>query len=86
MKNSRFARKLNKYIHDYHITKKDVAKFCDVSCQTVYDWCSGDYMPSFPKLIMLAYLFDTSVDELQCEDGAHMWLTLEDYQKCHNGI
>lgn len=50
------------------LTQQQLADLMDVSRQAVTRWESGTVEPSTENLILLAQIFDCSVDELICND------------------
>lgn len=53
----RFRRRMN-------ISQEELAEKCEVSRQAVTKWETGESVPALEKIILLADIFDISVDEL----------------------
>ena len=53
-----------KKIRENSYTVEEVAKITGISIIAIENWVSGKYIPSLEHLVELAYLFNTTIDEL----------------------
>ena len=59
-----FAERLTELIFDSKMTARDVAKEVDIGKTTIYEYLSGNKMPTLGNLIKLADYFNCSTDYL----------------------
>ena len=60
--------RIDKLIHEKGIQKKVFAVDMEVSIQTVSNWISNSYKPSFEKLKEIAQYFGVDIDYLTCKN------------------
>ena len=58
------SEQLSRYRKEAKMTQEELAEKCDVTRQAVAKWENGESTPSIEKLITLAQIYDTSLDEL----------------------
>lgn len=58
------SKQLSRYRKEAKMTQEELAEKCDVTRQAVAKWENGESTPSIEKLITLAEIYDTSLDEL----------------------
>lgn len=58
------SENIQKQRRTHGLSQEELADKCEVSRQSVAKWENGDSIPSIDKLIFLADLFETSLDEL----------------------
>lgn len=58
------SEQLSRYRKEAKMTQEELAEKCDVTRQAVAKWENGESTPSIEKLITLAEIYDTSLDEL----------------------
>lgn len=61
---SAFLRKLQSMRERRHLSRQRLADLCGISQSTIAKYERGERFPTIDVLIMLADLFDTSIDEL----------------------
>ena len=59
-----FSEQLSKLRKEANLTQEDLAEKCQVSRQAIAKWESGESVPTIKKFIILAGLFEMSLDEL----------------------
>lgn len=59
-----FSEQLSKLRKEANLTQEDLAEKCQVSRQAIAKWESGESVPTIEKIIILAGLFEMSLDEL----------------------
>ena len=59
-----FSEQLSKLRKEANLTQEDLAEKCQVSRQAIAKWESGKSVPTIEKFIILAGLFEMSLDEL----------------------
>ena len=59
-----FSEQLSKLRKEANLTQEDLAEKCQVSRQAIAKWESGESVPTIEKFIILAGLFEMSLDEL----------------------
>ena len=59
-----FSEQLSKLRKEANLTQEDLAEKCQVSRQAIAKWDSGESVPTIEKFIILAGLFEMSLDEL----------------------
>lgn len=59
-----FPRKLQSMRERRHLSRQRLADLCGISQSTIAKYERGERFPTIDMLIMLADLFDTSIDEL----------------------
>lgn len=59
-----FSEQLSKLRKEANLTQEDLAEKCQVSRQAIAKWESGESVPTIEKFIILAGLFEISLDEL----------------------
>ena len=59
-----FSEQLSKLRKEANLTQEDLAEKCQVSRQAIAKWESGERVPTIEKFIILAGLFEMSLDEL----------------------
>ena len=63
-----FNEKIRKLRKERGLTCAQVAKSCDVSEVTMWQWENGFYKPKYEKLLKLSHLFNCSLDYLIKDD------------------
>lgn len=63
-----FNEKIRKLRKERGLTCAQVAKSCDVSEVTMWQWENGFYKPKYEKLLKLSQLFNCSLDYLIKDD------------------
>lgn len=59
-----FSEQLSKLRKEANLTQEDLAEKCQVSRQAIAKWESGESVPTIERFIILAGLFEMSLDEL----------------------
>lgn len=59
-----FSEQLSKLRKEANLTQEDLAEKCQVSRQAIAKWESGESVPTIEKFIILAGLFEMTLDEL----------------------
>lgn len=72
-----FKQKIRKLRTDRGLTCAQVAKACDVSEVTMWQWENGFYKPKYEKLLKLSQLFNVSLDYLIKDDEESSTATTE---------
>lgn len=60
----KLAENIQKFRRRMNISQEELAEKCEVSRQAVTKWETGESVPALEKIILLADIFDISVDEL----------------------
>ncbi len=57
-----FTARFNELLKEYNIKQSEIADYCNVSRQTINDYCKGRNYPSLPVLITICKFFDVTSD------------------------
>lgn len=61
---SEFPKKITQWRLDNDYTQENVADFCNISVRTIQSWESGQRLPGFDSLILIADTMGVSIDWL----------------------
>lgn len=59
------GKRIHRMMADRGITPKDVARECRFSgVQAIYKWFHGESLPTIDNLVILAWMFEVTIDDI----------------------
>ena len=60
--NNKFAERLNELLEDLNMSKRECARQCNISAQSISDWSTGKIQPTVEMLYIICKKFNKSAD------------------------